>query len=148
MYHVVLVMLAFAIGVLGWYLVHSAPPIVSRILPGTLTFAIGAFLSLFGAFGGFLQGYYFRDGEGLVGCLVMIVVGLWFMLAPSSHNRGSYRDTLMLRKIFTLLALVFAVIIGSLYIPQDRVMAIVNLVVVTIAFWITTSYLRQVDSSR
>jgi hypothetical protein len=141
-------MLAFAVGVLGWYLVHSAPPIVSRIFPRTLTFCIGVLLSVIGTFGGFFNGYYFRDGEGLVGCLVMIVVGIWFMLAPSSHNRGSYRDELMLRKVFTLLGLVFAVIVGSMYIPQDRVMAIVNLFVVTGAFWVTTSYLRQVDSSR
>ena len=148
MYHVVFVLLSATMLGMGWLLVHSAPPIIARILPRTLTFCIGCFLALFGAFGAFMDAYYLRDAPAVFGCFVMITVGVWFMLAPTSNMRGTYRDEQLMKRIFGMLAFVFIVITFALYLPQARAVAILNLLLVTAGLWSATTFLRQVDSGR
>jgi hypothetical protein len=142
------VFLAMNLLLMGWILVHSSPSIVARILPPTLTFMLGCFLVLFGAFGAFMDAYYLRDAAGVFGCFVMMVVGLWFMLAPSSNMRGTYRDERLVRRAFAMVGLVFLVITIAMYLPQYRAIAILNLMMVTGGLWFTTTYLKQVDSGR
>ncbi len=145
MYHVVLVLISALVLGMGWMLVHSMPSIVARILPNTLSFMLGTFLAVFGAFGGYIQAY-FDDARGMIGCFVMIIVGLWFTLAPSSFNRGTYRDTQLMKRIFGVLGLVFAATIAAMYLPEFRTIALANLVLVTGGFWLTTTFLKQADS--
>lgn len=144
MYHVVLVLIAAVVLGMGWLLVHSAPSLVARILPRTLSFILGTMLAVIGAFGGFTQAYL-DDGRGVIGCFVMIIVGLWFTLAPSAFNRGTYRDEALMKRLFAMLALIFAVTIATMYLPEFRAIAIANLVLVTGGFWLTTAFLRQAD---
>ncbi|MGE0688268.1 MAG: hypothetical protein AB7P33_16105, partial [Dehalococcoidia bacterium] len=145
MYHIVFLMLSATVLGMGWMLVHSAPPLISRILPRTLTFIVGSFLALFGAFGAFMDAYYLRDASGVFGCFVMIVVGTWFMLAPSAGNRGTYRDEQLMKRIFIMLSFVFIVITCALYLPQYRAVAILNLLMVTAGLWFTANYFKEVD---
>jgi hypothetical protein len=146
MYHAVFILLSVSSLGLGWMLVHAAPPIIARILPKTLTFIVGSFLALFGAFGGFIDSYYLRDASGVIGCFVTIVVGVWFMLAPSANARGTWRDQQLMKRIFVMLGFVFAVIIFAFYLPHYRAVAILNLLMVTGGLWFTTNYFREVDS--
>ena len=148
MFHIVFVLLSATTLGLGWMLVHAAPPIVSRLLPRTLTFIIGSFLSLFGAFGAFMDAYYLRDAYGVIGCYVMMVVGLWFMLAPTANARGTYQDEQLMKRIFAMLTLVFIVIGLAMYLPHYKVIAFLNLLMVTGGLWFTTGFLKQVDGGR
>jgi hypothetical protein len=148
MFHIVFVLISVTTLGMGWLLVHSAPAIVARILPRTLTFIIGSFLCLFGAFGAFMDAYYLRDAFGVIGCYVTIVVGLWVMLAPSANARGTYRDEQLMKRIFAMLAIVFFVIGLAMYLPQYKVIAFLNLMMVTGGLWFTTGFLKQVDSGR
>jgi hypothetical protein len=145
MYHLVFLFLtATALG-MGWLLVHSAPPIVARLLPKTLTFCIGCFLVLFGAFGAFMDAYYLRDAPAVFGCFIMMIVGLWFMLAPTSNMRGSWQDEQLMKRIFFMLGFVFLVITFALYLPQHKAVAILNLLLVTAGLWSATTWLKQTD---
>ncbi len=146
MFHLVFVLLSVSLLAMAWVLVRTCHPMVARILPKTLTFTIGALLALIGAFGGFLDAYYLRDPEGVFSCFVMIVVGTWFMLAPTSNLRGTYRDEQLMKRIFFMLALVFLVTTVAMYLPQHKAIALVNLLMMTGGLYSTTSYLRQVDS--
>lgn len=148
MYHVVLVTLAVITLGLGWLLVHSSPSIVARILPAKLTFIIGSFVTMVCAFGGFMDAYFLQDAQQVMGSLIGIVVGVWFMLAPSSNNRGMASDEEMLKRVFAMLGLIFVVLLVTLYLPQNRAIAIANLTVLTGGFWLTTTYLRQTDRGR
>jgi len=148
MYHIVFALLSASILGMGWLLVHSSPPIVARILPKNLTFLIGSFLALFGAFGAFMNAYYLRDAGAVFGTFVMIIVGLWFMLAPTSNMRGTYRDIQLMKRIFAMVGLVFFVVTVAMYLPQYRAIALLNLLMVTGGLWFTTTYLKQVDSGR
>ena len=148
MFHIVLIALAVTIGILGWFLAHSAPSVLSRILPSGLAFGLGTTLVLLGGFGAFLDSYYLRDPRGILGSFVIIIVGLWFMLAPTAHLRGTYRDEQMLRRLFAMMAVVFAALIGSLYVRADEVMAILSLVMIIAGFWLTTNFFGQLDKNR
>jgi hypothetical protein len=148
MYHLVFATLTLTLLVLGWFLVHSVPPLVSRILPRTLTFLIGASLALLGGLGGFMDAYYQQDAAGVFGCFVMIMVGHWFMLAPSSGLRGTYRDEALMKRVFIMMGVVFFVISASMYLPEHKVVAFLNLLLITGGFWFTTSFLREVDGGR
>lgn len=144
MYLVVMAVLSAVVLGLGWMLAHSAPSIIARILPRTLTFVIGALLAGLGAFGGYSAAMV-DDGPGVIGCFVMIIVGMWFMLVPSSMKRGTPRDEELLKRIFAILGLIFALTVVTMYLPEFRAIAIANLIMVTAGFWITTNYLRHVD---
>jgi hypothetical protein len=148
MYHVVFILLSACSLGMGWLLVHSAPPLVARILPRTLTFIVGSVLALLGAFGGFMDAYYLRDASAIIGTFVMIIVGVWFMLAPTANERGTWRDQQLMKRIFIMLGFVFTVIILAFYLPHYRAVAVFNLLMVTGGLWFTTSFLKQVDSSR
>ena len=146
MFHVVFILLTISLLGMGWMLVHSCHPLVARILPKTLTFIIGALLALIGAFGAFLDAYYLRDATGVYSCFVMIIVGLWFMLAPSSNARGTYRDVPLMKRIFAMVGLLFLVITISMYMPQHKAIAVVNLLMMTGGLYVTTTFLKRVDS--
>ena len=148
MFHIVLVSLVIVVGILGWFLAHAAPGLLSRILPARLAFGLGTALIFLGAFGAFLDSYYLRDPPGILGSFVIIIVGLWFMLAPTAHLRGTYRDEQMLRRLFAMLGIVFATIIGSLYIRADEVMALLSLLMITVGFWVITNFFRELDKNR
>ncbi len=148
MFHVVLISLTVTVGILGWYLAHAAPGLISRILPAGLAIGLGTTLVLIGAFGAFLDSYYLRDPRGILGSFVIIIVGLWFRLAPTAHLRGTYRDEQMLRRLFAMLAVVFATIIGSLYVRADEVTALLSLVMIIVGFWMATNFFRQLDNNR
>ncbi len=148
MFHVVLISLTITIGILGWFLAHAAPGLLSRILPAGLAIGLGTALVFLGAFGAFLDSYYLRDPRGILGSFVIIIVGFWFILAPTAHLRGTYYDEQMLRRLFGMLAVVFATIIGSLYIRADEVMALLSLIMITSGFWLTTNFFRHLDNKR
>jgi hypothetical protein len=145
MFHLMFVSLALTLLTLGWMMVHYCHPLVARLLPKTMTFLLGAGLAMLGAFNGFMEAYYFRNPEGVFGCFLMIMIGNWFMLAPTANARGTWRDEQMLKRIFSMIALIYLVLTFAMYLPQHQAVAIVNLLVVAGGLYVTTTFLRQVD---
>ena len=148
MFHIVLVLLATLVLILARQLVQSSPPVLSMVLPRKLTFGIGLGFFVLAIFNAFAAAHVLREPLTMLESFVQGYVGLWFMLATTSAMRGSERDDQMLRRLFTMMALVMAVIITSMYVKDQHVMAMLNLVLVTGGFWITTNYLRFLDGGR
>ena len=118
------------------------------ILPARLTFCIGAGFFIIGLFLAFASAYVLRSPHGILTSLVEVYVGLWFMLATSSAMRGSDSDERMMRRIFVMIGMVTAAIVAILYVGDQRSVAVVNLLLVTAGFWVTTNYLQQLDRGR
>jgi hypothetical protein len=148
MFHLVFALLSLTLLVMGWLLVHNVHPLVARILPKNLAFMIGAGMAMLGVFNGFMEAYYFRNAEGVFGCFVMIMMGNWFMLATSANARGSWRDEQLMKRIFLMIGLIFLVVTFAMYMPQHQAIAIVNLILMTGGLYVTTTFLKQVDSGR
>jgi thiol:disulfide interchange protein len=54
----------------------------------------------------------------------------------------------LIRRIFVMMALLMAVLIATFYLGESRLVAVANLMLVAAGFWLTTSYLRDVDRGR
>ncbi len=150
MYHLVLIALTLVVLFLGWQLIQATPRVVQMVLPGGITRIVGYFLIFTGTVGGIFTPYEGVGATGLIACFMMMIVGLWFLLAPTSGLRGTYRDDQMLKRIFAMMAVMFAVMIGAVYLGPSRmqIVAILDLVLVTAGFWLTTNFLSQIDNGR
>lgn len=148
MYHIVLVGLASLLLLLSWNLVRFSPRILSMILPRAITFGVGLGLFVIAIFSAFAAASVLKEPLVMLQSFVQGYVGLWLMLATTAGMRGSYSDHQMLLRLFGMMALVMAVIIASLYIGDDRILAGVNLLLVGAGFWVTTNYLRFLDRGR
>ena len=117
-------------------------------LPARITFVVGATLFAFAVFGAFFAASAMQSAQVMLGCFVQGYVGLWLMLATTSSARGSYADDQMLRRLFLMVGLVVTVIVASLYIGNQQIMAMVNLLLVLSGFVVTRDFLRFLDRSR
>jgi hypothetical protein len=142
---IVLILLTLVLSYLAWQLVHCSPRVLSLILPRALTIAIGMFLFVLGIFVAFLSAEFARNPSGVLGGFVQVYAGLWFMLATSAGMRGAESDERMLRRLFVMIGLAMGTLIGALYLPETRAIAVLNLMLITSGFWITTNYLHQLD---
>jgi hypothetical protein len=149
-YHLVLVALTLTVLFLGWQMIQATPRVVSMYLPPRITSIVGYFMFFIGTFGAVFAPYAGNGGRGLISCFLVMVVGLWFVLAPSSGQRGSYRDDLMLKRIFAMLGVMFGVMIASVYVggAHAQGVAVLDLVLVTAGFWMTTNFLHRIDRGR
>jgi len=149
MVHVMaLVILAVTLSVMAWFLVHYAPPLVSRLLPQPLTFAIGAFLFVLGVFSAFAGAEVSQDPAAILYAMVRMYVGLWFMLASTAGMRGSEDDQPFMRRLFGMIAIVMTAIIASLYLEGRQAIATLHLLMIAGGFWVTVNYLRLTDRGR
>jgi hypothetical protein len=144
-FHIVLILLTVALFVMAWFLVQSAPRVLSRILPPGLTFGIGLTFFVLGLFCSFWAAFVMRSPDSVLGCFVQIFVGLWFMLSTSSGLRGSESDHQMLKRIFGLIGVMMLFIIATLFVPDPQLIAVFNLLMVTAGVWIATNYFQLLD---
>ena len=144
-FHIVLIGLASVLTYLWWGLVHNMPGVLARILPRGLTYGFGAGWLILGLFSAFAAAYVLREPEAMLRAFVSGYVGLWLMLATMAGMRGSEGYEQMLRRVMLMMILLMGVIIASLHAPNPQVMALLNLLLVTGGFWITTNYLRTLD---
>jgi Na+/phosphate symporter len=142
---IVLVALAGLLSVMAWQLVHSAPRQISILLPQPLTFAIGALLFGLGVFGAFTGARIYQDPGVILFALLRMYVGLWFMLAATAGMRGSEDDAPFIRRLFGMIAMLIAALIGSLYLDSREALAALQLVMIAGGFWLTINYLRLTD---
>jgi hypothetical protein len=147
-FHIILILIAFALGLAWWNLVHSAPRVLSMILPRSLTWAIGTGFLVVAIFSAFAAAHVLRDPEDMLGSFVTGYVGLWFILATSSGMRGSREDQELMRRLALMIGMVVGVIIASLYVHDPRLMALLNLALVASGFAVTQNYLRSTDGRR
>ncbi len=148
MFHLVELAILFTLGLGWWCLVHYAPRSLSLIMPRRFAAIVGGFLFVIGVFAAFAAAWVQKSPDNVLGSFVTAQVGLWFMLAPSAAERGSYEDREVMRRVALMLALASLVIIGALYLRDARHMAVLNLVLITSGFWVTTNYLRRRDGRR
>ncbi len=141
----VLVLLALALSGLVWQLVHSAPPVLSRVLPRGLTLGIGGTLFVVGIWSAFTAAHYTYDAAGILFAMVQMYCGLWFMLAPSAGMRGSESDERFLRRLFAMIGIIMAALIGSMYLSDPQASSLLQLLMITGGFWVTMNYLRLTD---
>ena len=143
MYHLVLIVLVVALAFMGWQLVLSAPRVLSMILPSNLAFGFGAVMLILGTFNAFGEAFAFQSPEAMLRSFVSVFVGLYFVFAASSGLRGSPTDDLMVKRVMAMTALLFLVIVASLYVSDPRVVALMNLGLVGAGFLATQTFLRQ-----
>jgi hypothetical protein len=146
-YHIVLILLTGALLFMSWHLVHASPSVLGRILPSGLTFGIGIFIFIFGTFIAYCSAYG-GDPGGVLGSFVQVIVGLWFMLSTTSGMRGSDGDERMLKRLFIMIGLVMAMMIGMLYMPNPYYVSVLDLLLVTGGFWVVMNYFRDLDRGR
>jgi hypothetical protein len=144
-YHIVLIACIFALTLGWWRLIHSTPGTLGRLLSHRFLFIFGASYFFIGIFCAFYAAYGMKEPQVMLRCLVSGYVGLWFMLSPSSGARGSEDDEQMLRRLVLMLALLFTLMIASVHVYDQQVMALLNLLLVTGGFWVLTNYLWSVD---
>lgn len=145
MVHVVLILLCTGLLWLVWLLVHWSPRALSLLLPPQLTAVVGGALLVLGMFAAFLSAYVLQDGAALLGSLFKAFLGLWWLLAASAALRGGERDEGMLRRVFFMMAMLTLTLLGVLYVGDRRGVALLGLILVTAGFWVTTSYMRDLD---
>jgi positive regulator of sigma E activity len=75
-------------------------------------------------------------------------VGVWWILAASAGMRGSYEDERMMRRLFAMLGLLVAALLATVFISDQRQVAIINLAMITTGFYVATNYLRDLDRGR
>jgi hypothetical protein len=114
------------------------------ILPSNLMFGFGAVLLVLAAFNAFGEAFALQSPEAMLHSFVTVFVGLWFMFAASAGLRGSPTDDLMVKRVMGMVALMFVVIIAALYLNDPRVVAVMNLVLITGGFIATQSFLRRI----
>jgi hypothetical protein len=112
-------LIVVALGMSWWLAVHYTPTILPRFLPPGLTYYIGVFQFLLGAFGATYAVYVERDPGLFLGTLIQCFVGTWFMLAPTADQRGNPSDTIM-TNFAAMLGACVAVFVLSFYLPQQH----------------------------
>jgi hypothetical protein len=132
----------------AWNLVHFAPRSVAMFIPDRICFIFGLVLLPLGAFSALAAGYGQQDAEGLIGSIVIAFVGLWFLLVKPAGSGITGEMEQLIRRIFVMMALLMAVLIATFYLGESRLVAVANLMLVAAGFWLTTSYLRDVDRGR
>jgi hypothetical protein len=145
-YHLVLILLVVALAVLGWQLVLSAPRVLSMLIPSNLMFGVGAGLLILATFNAFGEAFAFQSPAAMLRSFVCILVGLWFMFAASSGLRGSPGDDELVKRVMAMTALMFAVILGALYVSDPRVVALMNLGLIAGGFVATQTFLSRMRS--
>ncbi len=145
MHAVVLVLLALMLTAMVWQMVHFAPPVLSRVLPRGLTIGVGGALFVLGMWSAFVNANVTHEPSRLLFALLRIYVGLWFMLAPSAGNRGTEEDERFLRRLFGMIGIVMAALIGALYVNDTQIATVLQLLMITGGFWVTMNYLRLTD---
>lgn len=148
MIHIIIVALVFAFALVAWNLVHFAPRSVAMFIPDRICFIFGLVLLPLGAFSALAAGYGQQDAEGLIGSIVIAFVGLWFLLVKPAGSGITGEMEQLIRRIFVMMALLMAVLIATFYLGESRLVAVANLMLVAAGFWLTTSYLRDVDRGR
>jgi hypothetical protein len=143
MYHVVLILLAVALVVMGWQLVLSAPRVLSLLLPQNLTFGVGAGLFILATFNAFGSAFALQEPSAVLHSFVSIFVGMWFMFAATAGLRGSPSDDELVKRVAAMTAVMFVVILAALYISDPRVIALMNLGLITGGFVVTQNFLRR-----
>jgi len=146
--HIIIVALVFAFALVAWNLVHFAPRSVAMFIPDRICFIFGLVLLPLGAFSALAAGYGQQDAEGLIGSIVIAFVGLWFLLVKPAGSGITGEMEQLIRRIFVMMALLMAVLIATFYLGESRLVAVANLMLVAAGFWLTTSYLRDVDRGR
>ncbi len=112
---------------LGWMLVRSAPRQLSVLLPGNLTFGVGAGLFVVAVFSAFVSAFALRQPAGMLQSFVTIIVGVWFMFAATAGLRGSPSDDEMMKRFAAMMVLLTGLIVATLYVPDHRVVALLSL---------------------
>ncbi len=113
------------------------------MLPRNLTFGLGAGLFVFATFNAFGEAFAFQQPTEMLHSFVSIFVGMWFMFAATSGLRGSHIDDEMVKRVMAMTALMFLVIVGSLYLRDPRLVALMNLSLISCGFVLTQSFLKQ-----
>jgi hypothetical protein len=142
---ITLVALAAMLSWMAWHLIHAAPPLISRLLPQPWTYVVGALLLLLGVWGAFTAAEVDEDPSDILFAMVRMYVGLWFMLAPSAGMRGSEQDVRFLRRVFGMIAIVMAMIIGSMFLDGRQAIAALQLAMIAGGCWLTLNWLRLTD---
>jgi hypothetical protein len=117
-------------------------------IPDRICFIFGLVLLPLGAFSALAAGYGQQDAEGLIGSIVIAFVGLWFLLVKPAGSGITGEMEQLIRRIFVMMALLMVVLIATFYLGESRLVAVANLMLVAAGFWLTTSYLRDVDRGR
>jgi hypothetical protein len=141
----VLVVLALMLSLLMWELVHSAPPVLGKFLPRGFTLGIGGTLFFVGIWSAFTAAHYTYSAADILFAMVQMYCGLWFMLAPSAGMRGSESDQRFLRRLFGMIGIVMAALIGSMYLNNQQASTVLQLLMIGGGFWVTMNYLRLSD---
>jgi hypothetical protein len=80
--------------------------------------------------------------------MIMIYAGAWWILASTAGMRGSYEDERMMRRLFAMLGLLVAAMLATVFLPDPRQVALINLSMITAGFFVATNYLRDLDRGR
>jgi hypothetical protein len=142
MYHVILVAVIFTLSLAIWNLVHSAPRSVQLILPPRFTYFVGTFFLIFGIFFAFLSAYAMKSGESMIAFFIQAYVGLWFLCMRIQGDEEA------IRRLFIMMGVMLTTIVGAYYLHDQRLIAMLTLVLITSGFWLTTNYLRSIDRGR
>jgi len=140
---VVLVGLALVLFVGWWALVQTSPTVLSRLLPPRLTLAVGAVLLVLAGFSAFAAANFLRDPRELLGSLVTGLVGLWFMMATVVGARGSERYEVLMKHLMPMVAILFVLLVASLYVESRQVLALLQALMILGGFVLTTRYFRM-----
>ncbi len=143
-----IVALLFAFALVTWNLVHFAPRSVAMFIPDRICLVLGLVLLPLGAFSALAAGYGQQNAEGLIGSIVIALVGLWFLLIKPAGNGITGDLEQMVRRVFLMMALLMVVLVASFYLGESKLIAAANLLLVAGGFWLTTSYLRDLDRGR
>jgi hypothetical protein len=145
--YVIIAALVFAFSLVAWNLVHFAPRSVSMFLPDKVCLILGLFLFPFGVFSAFTAGYTQQNAEGMIASVAIAYVGLWFLLVKLLGG-GSYDMQVLVRRLFVMMGLLMAVLVGTLYLGESRYIAVFNLALMGAGLWLTTNYLSYLDRGR
>jgi hypothetical protein len=145
--YLIVIGLVFAFTLVVWNLLHIAPRRVAMLLPERVCLIMGSILLPFGIFSAFIAAFRQQNAEGMIASIVVAYVGLWFMLIKPAAS-GSYELEQMIRRLFTMMALLMAALIATLHLGESRFVALINLVLVTGGFLYARDYLRYLDRGR
>ena len=148
MYLAELLVLVGCLTYLMWQLAHTSPRQLVMMFPPRLFYIFGVFLLLLGAFMAYANAYKLHSGDGVLQSLIQIYAGVWWILASTAGMRGSYEDERMMRRLFAMLGLMVSAILATVFLNDQRQLAIVNLSMITAGFYVATNYLRDLDRGR
>jgi hypothetical protein len=145
--YVIIAALVFAFSLVTWNLVHFAPRSVAMFLPERVCLIAGLFFLPFGIFSAFTAAYAQQNAEGMIASIAIAYVGLWFLLIRFAGS-GSYDTQAMIRRLFTMMGMLMAVLVGTVYLGESKFVAVFNLALMAGGLWLTTNYLRHLDRGR